>query len=270
MSSTQQPIGIFDSGIGGMTVARAIRERLPNESLVYFGDTAHLPYGDKSANAVKTYAKEITQFLLGKECKMIIVACNTASARGFGAVELLCANRIPAINVIDPVVEHVVQRYAGGTVGVIGTKSTVSSRVYPRRIQKADPSINVHSRATPLLAPMIEEGFFNNNISKAVIKSYLEVPAFQRIDALVLGCTHYPLIQAEVCSLMPPDVAVIDAAGVVADAVAQELDRVELRATGKPQHTFWVSDYTEAFHASTRMFFGERVSLQTSGIWGRF
>ena len=171
--SSSLPIGIFDSGIGGLTVANAIRKILPNEQLIYFGDTAHMPYGDKSPEAVKFYSLKIAKFLLDKKCKMIVIACNTASAHAFHELVHFLGERIPIINVIDPVVDLMVQKGNAQKIGVIGTKSTIRSDIYAKKFKAANPDIQVSSLATPLLAPMIEEGFFNNNISKTVINSYL-------------------------------------------------------------------------------------------------
>lgn len=265
--NAQHPIGIFDSGIGGLTVARALREVLPEESIVYFGDTAHVPYGDKSPDSIRHYSREISKFLLAQGCKMVVVACNTASARAFADVQQVCG-KVPAVNVIDPVVDHVAARYAAGKVGIIGTKNTVQSRVYPRRLHKANPQLDVLSKATPLLAPMIEEGFFNQMISKTIIRSYLKHPRFAEMQALILGCTHYPLIEKEVSEVVGPEVEIINSARVVAQSIAQTLDAHKLRRSGVPEDTFYVSDYTDSFKAATRIFFGERISLQPSGIWG--
>lgn len=262
-----RPIGIFDSGIGGLTVARAIRDVLPKESLIYFGDTAHLPYGDKSTASIRQYSRELTRFLLKQNCKMIVIACNTASAKGFREVERICGGRIPVINVIDPVVEHVTQRYTSGVIGVIGTRGTIGSRVYPRRIHKINPKLKVASRATPLLAPMIEEGFFNQMISTAVIRNYLDYPGLKNMQALILGCTHYPLIREEVASIVGEDVDIINAAHIVAEAVKHALGERQALASRKQADQFWVSDYTESFRASTKIFFEEEIKLNKSRIW---
>ena len=186
----RNPIGIFDSGIGGLTVAAAIHKLLPNERIVYFGDTAHLPYGDKSAKAIRGYSQKITEFLLEKHCKMVVMACNTASSVGFRIVKQTCGSKALATNVIDPMVKYVSANYQTGKVGIIGTKGTIDSRVYPRKLKQENEELLVASAATPLLCPMIEEGFFNNNISKTIIFDYLSRNQLEEIDALVLGCTH--------------------------------------------------------------------------------
>ncbi|MCB0760642.1 MAG: glutamate racemase [Flavobacteriales bacterium] len=263
------PIGIFDSGIGGLTVAKAIHDLLPNESLVYFGDTAHLPYGDKSAASVRKFSLRIARFLLENDCKMIVIACNTASARGARAVAKWVGKEVPVINVIDPIAQHVAQHFHGQKIGVIATKGTVNSRVYPRRIHAITRDVEVSTRATPLLAPMIEEGFFNNNISKAVIHSYLDNPSLMDIKGLILGCTHYPLIKREVSAFYKGSVDVMDSSLFVAGEVVRTLDEKGLRCQSdcEGKLSFYVSDFTDSFRQSAGLFFGERIDLQEARIW---
>jgi glutamate racemase len=170
-----KPIGIFDSGIGGLTVAKAIAEALPNETIIYFGDTAHLPYGDKSKESITMYSKRITAFLLAKGCKAIVIACNTASAHAYADLKKAYP-KVPILNVIDPTVDYCLTKYKKGKIGVIATRGTIKSRIYPRKLNKENPKLEVPQTATPLLAPMIEEGFFNNKISKTIINSYLSLP----------------------------------------------------------------------------------------------
>ena len=262
-------IGIFDSGIGGMTVANVIRHRLPHESLIYFGDTAHLPYGDKSPGTIRHYAARISAWLIQYNVKALVIACNTASSHAYDTVQDICGPSIPVINVIDPVVEHVAKEFSAGKIGVIGTKGTIESRVYPKRIKKLNPKLKVVSQATPLLAPMIEEGFFNNNISKSVIDSYLNKKNFQDLDAIILGCTHYPLIQKEIKAHYQKKVAVVDSAFVVAEKVEEVLEAHGLLAMEhhSPKYKFVVSDYTQSFEKSTRTFFRERIELTEERIW---
>ena len=253
-----------------MTVTHAVRELMANESIVYFGDTAHLPYGDKSKELIKKYTGRIAQFLIEKDCKAVIVACNTASAYGFDAVELACDKAgIPCFNVVDPVVEYVAEYLSNSTVGVIGTKGTIKSRVYPSRLKKLVPEIKAVSAATPLLAPMIEEGYFANNISQTIINSYLSKPSLKDVDVIVLGCTHYPLIKTEVEKYYKGRVRVIDSAEVVARTVARELKAAKLNTTSKIASTLqlFVSDYTPSFARSSMIFFGERVELKEVRIW---
>lgn len=256
-------IGIFDSGIGGLTVAKAIKNKLPQAELVYFGDTAHLPYGDKSPASIRHYSAKITQFLLSKNCNALVIACNTASAHAFKTVKDVAGPEIPVFNVIDPVVECIATRYQNQKVGIIATRGTIKTRVYPRRIKIADDSITVASKATPLLAPMIEEGFFNNNISKTVIESYLKARELKGISALVLGCTHYPLIQDEVEAFFKGSVDIIDSANVVAESVARGYSLKGKEVADK----FYVSDFTKGFEKSTQTFFGRKIELKEERIF---
>ncbi|MFK7757767.1 MAG: glutamate racemase [Flavobacteriales bacterium] len=257
-------IGIFDSGIGGLTVAKAIKNQLPQAELVYFGDTAHLPYGDKSPASIRHYSARITQFLLSKRCNAVVIACNTASAHAHKTVKDVAGPDVPVFNVIDPVVECISKGYSHKKVGIIATKGTIKTRVYPRRIKIANDTITVASKATPLLAPMIEEGFFNNSISKTVINNYLKGRELKDISALVLGCTHYPLIQKEVEEFFKHSVDIIDSANVVASAIAHNYN---LSASHSGKDEFFVSDYTKGFEKSTQTFFGEKITLTEERIF---
>ncbi len=267
-NKSTSPIGIFDSGIGGLTVANAIQKVMPGESLIYFGDTAHLPYGDKSPDSIKYYGIRIAQFLLDKNCKMIVIACNTASALAYEAVKDFVNGRVPVINVIDPVVDCIVNNKNAKRVGVIGTKGTIKSDIYPKRIKAKNKSIEVSSLATPLLAPMIEEGFFNNRISRSIIGSYLSSRKLAKIDSLILACTHYPLIRAEVEEFYKKKIEIIDTAGVVADKVKTVLkEKNILSKNNKVKHHFYVSDFTKSFEESTRYFFKNKIHLEKVDFW---
>jgi glutamate racemase len=267
--NANQPIGLFDSGIGGLTVAKAIKDKLPKERLIYFGDTAHLPYGDKSPDSIKYYAIRIAQFLLDKQCKMIVIACNTASALAFDTVKDFVGKRALVVNVIDPVVKKITDNAKLKRIGVIGTKGTIKSGIHAQKLKEANEKLEVNGLATPLLVPMIEEGFFNNKISKAVIDSYLSRPKLKKIDALILGCTHYPLIKKEIESVYQGKVPLIDSADEVAEYVYRLLKKDNLLNTSakKPDHRFYVSDYTEAFEKNTNFFFNEKVKLEEARIW---
>ena len=263
MKNQNKPIGIFDSGIGGLTVARAVSELLPNENIVYFGDTAHLPYGDKSAKAIKGFCGNITDFLKKHDCKMIVIACNTASASGYKTVLKNAGKDIPVINVVDPIVDHILELKNVKSVGVIGTKRTIESGIYAKKITK-NSSKKVKSLATPLLAPMIEEGFFNNKISQTIINSYLEKKALEDIDALILACTHYPLIKKEIENYYKKGVTVLDSAKIVALKIEQVLRKNHLINTQKTKgsYRFFVSDYTESFEKTSKLFFGTNIRLK--------
>lgn len=262
------PIGIFDSGIGGLTVANAIQKVLPGESLIYFGDTAHLPYGDKSPDSIKYYAIRIAQFLLQRNCKMIVIACNTASSMAYETVKEFVQGKVPVINVIDPVVDVIIANKSLHKVGVIGTKGTIKSDIYAKKIKLRSKKIEVTSLATPLLAPMIEEGFFNNKISRTIIGSYLSSRKLTKIDSLILACTHYPLIRPEVEEFYKNEVEIIDTAGVVAEHVKSVLKLKNLLSKKKkPTLHFYVSDFTKSFEESTRVFFKNKIHLKKAEIW---
>lgn len=263
-----RPIGIFDSGIGGLTVASAIARAMPKESIVYFGDTTHLPYGDKSSAAIRSYSVGIFEFLKSKDCKAIVIACNTASAIAAPTVKKLAGKDIPVINVIDPTVNHVIQNFDRGKIGVIATKATVRSRAYAKRIEKKNPNLKVTMLATPLLVAMIEEGYFNNNISQSIINSYLSKPNLKEIDGLILGCTHFPLIKKEVESFYKNTTKVIDSTEIVAQHTKDVLAKNNLlKLSGRASHHFFVSDLTSSFHESTQIFFGKKLRLERKNLW---
>ena len=265
---SDNPIGIFDSGIGGLTVANAIQKVLPFESLIYFGDTAHLPYGDKSPDSIKYYSIRIAQFLLEQNCKTIVIACNTASAQAYETVKDFVGGKVPVINVIDPVVDFIISKKNIKKVGVIGTKGTIRSDHYAKSIRAKNKSMEVASLATPLLAPMIEEGFFNNKISRSIISSYLSSRKLAKIDSLILACTHYPLIRKEVEEFYPKKIMIVDTAGVVADEVKEVLEEKKLISKKKsPKHHFYVSDFTKSFEESTRFFFKNKIHLEKINFW---
>src|SRR5688572_6958059 len=217
----QKPIGIFDSGIGGLTVAHAIKNVLPQENMIYFGDTAHLPYGDKSEAAIQAYSIKIADILLKKGCKVIVIACNSASSASYELLNEYVRRDTHIINVIDPMVEYVVAQYPSKNIGLIGTKRTVQSGIYHQKISGSGKNITLHSLATPLLAPMIEEGFFNNQISHEIIAQYLADPTLQNIDALILACTHYPLIMKEIREYYKGNMTILDSSEVIAQEIGR-------------------------------------------------
>jgi glutamate racemase len=269
VNSALNPVGIFDSGIGGLTVARAIRKLLPLENLIYFGDTAHLPYGDKSEAAIQAYSVKIADVLRKKNCKVIVIACNSASS---AAYELLkeYVRGVKIINVIDPMVALIASQHSDSRIGLIGTKRTVQSGIYEKKLIELNCNVQLNSLATPLLAPMIEEGFFNNQISHEIIAQYLNDTQLKDIQALVLACTHYPLIKNEISAHYHHQLTILDSAEVVAMALKKHLQENEIlnTATDQPKHDqFLVSDYTESFEASTRLFFKEVVHLEKYALW---
>lgn len=271
MKNAESPIGIFDSGIGGLTVANAVLNTLPKESFIYFGDTAHLPYGDKSPETIRRYSTVITDFLLHNEVKLIIIACNSASSVAYEHVQELAASKnVKVVNVIDPVVEYIVQNNIKN-VGIIGTRATIGSQIFPQKIETNQPLINVATLATPLLAPMIESGFVKGDISKAVIENYLTDPVLENIEALVLACTHYPLIKKEIAQFYQENnraVEILATNEIVAQYVKKILNEENLISTSKHViHRFFVSDYTDSFEETTKLFYKKEVVLQHSPIF---
>jgi glutamate racemase len=264
----EQAIGIFDSGLGGLTVAKAITQALPNENIIYFGDTAHLPYGDKSKQTIIQYSTHIADFLLQNECKTIVIACNSASANAYGAVKEKVGKRSLVVNVIDPVVDYIIKTdYT--KIGVIGTKSTIDTNTYPEKIHKLKKGVYVTSMATPLFVPMIEEGFIFDDISNAIIRNYLSRREISDIDSLILGCTHYPIIQNQINKYYNFSVDIVDSGKIVASSLRQLLAEKELLndITGTGEHRFYVSDYTRYFKLIARMFFEEEIDLELLDFW---
>ncbi|HMT71835.1 MAG TPA: glutamate racemase, partial [Saprospiraceae bacterium] len=257
-----QPIGIFDSGIGGLTVANAIHHFLPNERLIYFGDTVHLPYGDKSADAIRYYCLRISKFLLEQDCKMIVIACNSASSAAYDMLLDFFEGKVLFVNVVDPLVQAVVSE-GYKNVGVIATKATINSSIYRNKIKSLNQKVKVNQLATPLLAPMIEEGFYNGNISRSVIESYLDHPDLKDIDALLLACTHYPLIRKEINEYYDGKVTILDSTDVVKEEVKRILTEEDLLCSKRfGQDCFYVSDYTSSFEETARNFYGEDLNLE--------
>ncbi|GAB3668812.1 glutamate racemase [Echinicola sediminis] len=262
------PIGIFDSGIGGLTVARAVKNIMPNEQLIYFGDTAHLPYGDKSTASIQAYSVKIADVLLNAGCKAILIACNSASTAAFDLVKAYVGSRAEVFDVIEPVVDYIGSFRSQSQVGLIGTKQTVNSGVYRQKVEALNKGIRFSALATPLLAPMVEEGFHNNQISQAIIQTYLGDPELKEIDSLILGCTHYPLIKPQIEEIYKGKVEVIDCSEMVAQATYQKLKEKELLNRGeKSKDRFLVSDYTPSFENTTKLFFGKEVTLENYPLW---
>lgn len=263
----RHPIGVFDSGIGGLTVAKALKQYLPEEQIIYFGDTAHLPYGDKSADAIRYYAIKIAKFLLDKQCKLIVIACNSASTTAYEVLLDFFDGQVLFVNVVDPLVETL-SKHNFKKVGVIATKATISTGIYRKKLLEKQANLEVVSLATPLLVPMIEEGFFQNHISHSVIQQYLSVPQFEGIEALLLACTHYPLIRSDIEDYFNQTVEVFDSTDVVADQVKIILEQHDLlNKKRNSAHQFFVSDYTESFEKTTKLFYQEQIELQQCPIW---
>lgn len=260
--SSSNPIGIFDSGIGGLTVAQAIVNALPQENIIYFGDTAHLPYGDKSAATIRAYSLKIAELLLQKKCKLIMIACSSASTAAFAAVKQFVGDRAIVMNVVEPTVDLLQKQFAQHHVGLIGTRQTVNSQVYQQKVANLNCGIRLTARATNLLATAIEE-FGSNRVTDSLVEEYLSHADFKDIQALVLACTHYPVIKRKIADFFQHKIQVIDPSDAVALAVKQRLQSAELlNAAPKSQKHFYVSDFTPSFAASAKLFFDENIHLE--------
>ena len=245
--SVSQPIGVFDSGIGGLTVVSALRALLPNESIFYLGDTARVPYGGKSAATVQRYSSEIAAMLLGENAKTVVVACNTASALALPRLEETLS--VPVTGVILPGARAAIAKTRSGHVGVIGTRATINSGAYERALRSLSPDVQVTARACPLLVPLIEEGWIESPITDQIIMQYLAPLLKDGIDTLVLGCTHYPLLRNAIARLVGDEVALVDSAQNCALAVKELLAAKNLGAAGESSGTLRVAltDPPDAF-----------------------
>ena len=253
------PIGIFDSGIGGLTVARAIYERLPHESTIYFGDTARVPYGPKSPDTVRRYSLEILHWLLGQGVKAVVIACNTSTAHALDALQ--AESSVPVIGVIEPGARAAVSAMRRGPIGVIWTAGTIASNAYARAIQAAKPGAAVEQKACPLFVPLVEEGWFEHPAAELIALEYLQPLKRANVDVLVLGCTHYPLLKPLLQRIMGPDIRLIDSGEETAATVQGVLHSTGLNAppSASPAHRFVVSDDEARFRQVGSRFIGERL-----------
>jgi glutamate racemase len=254
------PIGVFDSGVGGLTVVAALQRLLPRESILYLGDTARLPYGTKSPQTVLAYSRKIVSFLVGRGVKAVVVACNTASAVTAGALD----PPVPLWGVLQPGARRAAA-LTRGRVGVIATESTITSDAYGKELRLLRPELEVFSQACPLLVPLVEEGWHDDPVAVEIVRRYLEPVRAHGVDTLVLGCTHYPLLRRAIAELMGDGVQLVDSAEAVAEVVAADLDRHDLLtdATMPPQHHFCVTDAGERFARIGARFLGvETLSLE--------
>ncbi len=261
--SDPRPIGVFDSGVGGLTVAAALARALPGESILYLGDTARLPYGTKSPDTVARYTQANADFLAARGVKALVIACNTASALALDRLE----TPLPVWGVIEPGAA----RAAGasrGRVGVIATEATVLSDAYGRALLRQRPGLEVVSRACPLFVPLVEEGWLDDPVTEAVARRYLEPLLAAGIDTLVLGCTHYPLLAPLLARVAGPGVALVDSAAAVADQVARELPRRRLETAGdvRREDHFCVTDGSARFGRLAREILGREVGLELVDI----
>jgi glutamate racemase len=258
MSNKDNAIGVFDSGIGGLTVLHQIIETLPKENTVYLGDTARAPYGTKSVETVLRYSFENSQFLVDKGVKIVVVACNTSTAIALNRLKENFA--IPVVGVIEPGVRRALKSTKNKKVGVIGTEATIQSGAYTRALKEADSQIEVYSRACPLFVPLVEEGWTDNAVVEMTVKAYLGSLKQSGIDTLILGCTHYPLLKKAIRKFMGAAVRLVDSAEETAKEVELALKKGALgRKTGKGTHSFFVTDAPDRFIKVGRRFLGEKV-----------
>lgn len=253
-----KPVGVFDSGLGGLTVLKEIHRVLPGENLIYFGDTARLPYGNKSSTTIVRYSREVAEFLIARDVKAIVVACNTASSYALDALRTM--TDIPVLGVIDPAVRSLTQKAERkSTAGLIATKSTIASRAYDAALERHHGDQFLVSKACPLLVPIIEEGYAESAAAELILKDYLAPMVERGVEHLLLGCTHYPLIAAAILRLYP-HLKLIDSAEETASELKQLLTQHNtLRAGNKGSVDLYVSDMTESMRAMKDLFFEASV-----------
>ena len=251
-------IGIFDSGVGGLTVLKEIITVLPQEDTIYFGDTARVPYGTKSPETVTRYSLEIASFLVRRDIKLLVVACNTASACALDTLTEMLS--IPVVGVIEPGARRAVAVTKTGKVGVIGTEGTVRSSAYTKAIKRINPDVEVVSRACPLFVPLAEEGWTDNEVARLTAQAYLGGFREQGVDTLVLGCTHYPILKKVIGQVMGPEVTLVDSAQETARTVAEILGTSHLLrpSAERGNHHYFVSDVPGAFVRVGERFLGQR------------
>ena len=252
------PIGVFDSGLGGLTVFRALARLMPQESLVYFGDTAHVPYGSKSPEAIARYSSAVARFLAKKGIKLLVVACNTSSALALPAIRK--SVKVPVIGVVEPGARAAAAATRGGRVGVIGTEATVASGAYPKAVRGLRPRARVESRACPLFVPLVEEGRWTGPVVEQVAREYTAPLRRARVDTLILGCTHYPFLKPVLKKVMGKGVTLVDSADETAKETRRVLVDLGLRKfAGRGKRTFFASDAPARFKRLARKMLGAGV-----------
>jgi len=260
LSINNQAIGVFDSGLGGLTVLKALEMKLPHESFIYFGDTAHVPYGSKSVETVQNYSNQIIKFLLFHNVKLIVIACNTASSV---AVEVLREKFVvPIFGVVTPAVELAICHHNGGKIGIIGTQSTIASNSYIEKFTTLAPHIKTVQQACPLFVSLIEEDWGNTDTAKEVASIYLKQLSEYTLDALVLGCTHYPIMENIIQSIIGDSVKLVSSGPAVAETVEKFLLKNNLHNDGKiqPTKTFFVTDFPQKFNELGSQFLGRTLT----------
>lgn len=266
-SRPEYPIGVFDSGIGGLTVVRALRQHLPRERILYFGDTARVPYGVKSAETIAQYALQITEFLLKRQVKLLIVACNTMAAVATHAIRQ--RSPVPVLDVIEVGAQVAAQRTRNRHIGVIGTLTTIGSGAYDAAILGHDPEIEIHSQACPLFVPLVEEGWLDHPVTLLTAQEYLSPVLGHGIDTLVLGCTHYPLLQPLLQGVAGSNVQLVDSADTTAARTGALLAQLNLLNSGEapPAHQFYVTDVPQRFQAVGERFLGQPLTAVDVVKW---
>jgi len=261
------PIGVFDSGIGGLTVARALIERLPLENIIYFGDTARVPYGVKSPETISRYATQITEFLLQEKVKVLIVACNTMAAVAYGAIKDLSS--VPTLDVVDAGARSAVAETHNKYVGVIGTPATINSNAYVKAIKEYDPEITVFSQPCPLFVPLVEEGWLDHQVTRLTAQEYLRPVVAQNIDTLVLGCTHYPLLKPLLREVLGDQITLVDSARTIARETEELLRKNSVQNIQEkpPEYRFYVTDVPVRFKEIGEHFLGTTLSNVTIVKW---
>lgn len=256
------PIGIFDSGIGGLTVTKEIVKKLPNESIIYIGDTARVPYGTRSKEVITKFAKELTEFLLKRKVKFLVVACNTISSVALNEIKKI--SPIPVIGVIIPAASRAAKVTKNKKIGVIGTQGTIASKAYESAIKKIDPKIKVISTACPLFVPLVEEGLGNHKATKLLAEDYLKDVIYAGVDTLILGCTHYPLLSEIISKTVGSKITLIDSAEPTAQQLKISLEKNNLLSDGKkPTLEFYVTDAPERVCQVAGRFFGKKLKKIT-------
>ena len=262
----RSPIGVFDSGIGGLTVVRTLMERLPFEDIIYFGDTARVPYGVKSRDTIQAFTRQIAEFLLARDVKLLIVACNTMAAVAIDEVRAL--STVPVLDVIDAGARAAVEITRKG-VGVIGTPTTVNSNAYARSIHALNPDVHVYSQACPLFVPLVEEGWLDNEVARLTAREYLKPVLEEQIDTLVLGCTHYPLLKPLLQEVVGPSIQLVDSAITVAEQTAATLERLGLYNPQRvaPHYQYYVTDVPLRFQTIGSRFLGRELTHLEQVRW---
>ena len=255
----QGPIGIFDSGLGGLTVVKAIQRELPKERLVYFGDTARIPYGTKGPDTIRHYARQIVRFLIKREkVKAVVVACNTSSA--WALKDMRKEFTIPILGVIEPGAFAAVEVTRNGRIGVIGTEGTIQSGAYPEAIHHLMPQAKVTVKACPLFVPLVEEGKISGPVTETIAREYLRPLLRAGIDTLLLGCTHYPLLKKTLSKVAGKRVRIVDSAEETARSLHRNLDMHGIELSGHGGGTYYVSDLSRKFKEHAQRFLGKHIT----------